>query len=126
MPVLAAIDTEEGSEAVVSAGADLATDRDDDLIVCHVAPKGEARDEARERVRGIVKDALGDAAATITVVQGPEPAHQVLTEADEIDADYIVIGTGRHTPIGKVVLGSVAQLIILNTDVPVVSVPLPE
>lgn len=127
MSVLTAIDTDEGSEAVVSAGADLATELGQELVVCHVIPDGGDRDAAKGSVTGVVERAIGDVdAATITIIGGPEPAHQILDEAREIGANYIVVGTGRHTPVGKVLMGSVAQLIILNTDIPVVTVPLPE
>lgn len=127
MPVLTAIDAEEGSEAIVSAGAELATDLGRELIVCHVIPDADEQDAARGEVEGIVRRAIGDAeAATISIRAGPETAYQLLEEARDVGAEYIVVGTGRHTPIGQVLLGSVAQLIVLNADVPVVNVPLPE
>ena len=42
--------------------------------------------------------------------------------ANEVDADFIVIGLRRRTPVGKLLLGSNAQRILLEASVPVLAV----
>ncbi len=51
------------------------------------------------------------------------PAEAILETAAELDSDEIVVGVSKHTPIGKVLFGSVAQAVILNSDRPVTLVP---
>lgn len=41
------------------------------------------------------------------------------------DVDRLVIGVARRSPVGKLVLGSVSQRLILQADVPVLAVKLP-
>lgn len=52
----------------------------------------------------------------------PVPAEELLDTAVELDAQMIVVGVRRRTPVGKFLLGSQAQTIILGANVPVVSV----
>lgn len=51
------------------------------------------------------------------------PAEEILELAAERDSDGIVLGVGGHSPVGKVLFGSVAQAVILNSDRPVTVVP---
>ena len=46
-------------------------------------------------------------------------AGTVLAFAAAADADLLVIGARRRSPVGKLLLGSVTQTIILDADVPV-------
>ncbi len=55
-------------------------------------------------------------------VRGNDPADDVLTVAQERDATLIVIGVRRRSPVGKLLLGSNSQAILLNADCPVLAV----
>lgn len=60
------------------------------------------------------------------LVRGQEPAEDLIAVAEETDADFIVIGLRRRTPVGKLVLGSNAQRILLDAPCPVLAVKAPE
>jgi nucleotide-binding universal stress UspA family protein len=49
-------------------------------------------------------------------------AETILRLATEAGADLLVIGARRRSPVGKFVLGSVTQEIILRADIPVLVV----
>lgn len=56
------------------------------------------------------------------LVRGLEPAEDLIGVAEEVGADFIVIGLRRRTPVGKLILGSNAQRILLDAPCPVLSV----
>jgi nucleotide-binding universal stress UspA family protein len=56
------------------------------------------------------------------LVRGLEPAEDLIAVAGEVDADLIVIGLRRRTPVGKLILGSNAQRILLDAPCPVLAV----
>jgi len=49
-------------------------------------------------------------------------ASAVLAAAQAVDADLIVVGIRRRSPVGKAVLGSTSQEVILKADCPVLAV----
>jgi nucleotide-binding universal stress UspA family protein len=56
------------------------------------------------------------------LVRGFEPAEDLIGIAEESGADLIVIGLRRRTPVGKLILGSNAQRILLDAPCPVLAV----
>ena len=55
-------------------------------------------------------------------VRGHDAAAEVLDAADETNAELIVIGLRRRSPVGKLIMGSVSQRILLEADCPVLAV----
>lgn len=53
---------------------------------------------------------------------GGDVGEQVVALVDQLGADLLVIGARRRSPVGKAFLGSVAQTIILQANVPVLVV----
>jgi nucleotide-binding universal stress UspA family protein len=56
------------------------------------------------------------------LVRGFEPAEDLISIAESSGADLIVIGLRRRTPVGKLILGSNAQRILLDAPCPVLAV----
>lgn len=56
------------------------------------------------------------------MTRGLAPAEEILSVADEVDADLIVIGVRRRSPLGKLVTGSTAQQVLLDALCPVLAV----
>lgn len=104
--------------------------RDAELVLVHTTKGGplydlpevrEYRDELEEAERqlqdaGIVHRRREFAA------QDSDPAKDLLRVAREEDADLIVIGIRRRSPVGKLVLGSTAQDVLLQADCAVLAV----
>lgn len=56
------------------------------------------------------------------LVRGLEPADDIIAVAEEVGADLIVIGLRRRTAVGKLILGSNAQRVLLEATCPVLAV----
>jgi nucleotide-binding universal stress UspA family protein len=117
--VLAAIDYDDGSGVVLSAGRALAEAAGAKLHVVHVEQPAAVPQPARDQVEGAATDAalalLGRAnvrlaSAQIHVIDG-DPAHVIRALADRIHADVIVLGPHREDQAGERRLGSTALAI---------------
>jgi len=73
--------------------------------------------EVRQRL-----DAEGIEHEVRQLVRGLDPAEDLIAVANETGADFIVIGLRRRTPVGKLILGSNAQRILLEAPCPVLAV----
>ena len=56
------------------------------------------------------------------LVRGFEPAEDLISIAEANAAELIVIGLRRRSPVGKLILGSNAQRILLDAHCPVLAV----
>lgn len=57
-----------------------------------------------------------------SLVRGNDPAEDLISVAEEENAEFIVIGLRRRSPVGKLILGSNAQRILLDASCPVLAV----
>ncbi len=62
------------------------------------------------------------ACETHLLIRGIDPADDLVNFAKETQADEIIIGVKNRTRVGKLLLGSTAQAVILNAPCPVVSI----
>ncbi len=72
-----------------------------------------------------VRDQLSGAGVTAEIrqlVRGMDVAEDLIAVAEETGADFIVIGLRRRSPVGKLILGSHAQRILLDAPCPVLAV----
>ncbi|MEF8856969.1 MAG: universal stress protein [Haloplanus sp.] len=122
MSILAAVDDDE-STGVVQQGYELAQALGEELVVLNVQPETETV-EAAEKVAGnAVRLALDDPENVTAAGTLGDPAPRILNEAEERDVSYIVLGPRKQTPIGKALMGSVSQLVLLNAECTVAFVP---
>jgi nucleotide-binding universal stress UspA family protein len=56
------------------------------------------------------------------LVRGFEPAEDLISIAEASSAELLVIGLRRRTPVGKLILGSNAQRVLLDAHCPVLAV----
>lgn len=116
-------------EAALDRAIDEARLRDADLVVVH-SMRGGTRDEAveaqryREELARVDVRMRGEGIrySIRELVLGHSPSEDLLTFTDSEGADLIVIGIRRRSPVGKLVLGSNAQDILLRAECPVLAV----
>lgn len=123
--IVAAVDRQAIEAAVVREGRALADALDSELHVLHVhASKTSTmdgiQDLAADRARSI---ASGEAAEFEAVGRVGDVATEIVDYARERDAEFIVIGGRKRSPVGKALLGSVSQSVVLEAERPVVTVP---
>ena len=136
MSVAVAHHTRSSSGLALAEGARQAAYRGTDLVVIHVVDSLD-NDIAEANKAGIsdaVERALTETALTdlrwdVRLVAGGREIGQVsealLGAVTELDPELLVIGARRRSPMGKAFLGSVAQNVILDADVPVLVVKSP-
>jgi nucleotide-binding universal stress UspA family protein len=103
--------------------------RDGELLVVHSMRGGE-RDELEQVISyreefERLETQLADESVNYRLVEyarGNAPAEDLLQAAKDEDADLIVIGIRRRSPVGKLILGSNAQDILLHADAAVLAV----
>jgi nucleotide-binding universal stress UspA family protein len=103
--------------------------RNASLVVVNSHRGGESFDdtdanevaEELESVRARLK-AAGISFDVRQLVRGHDPADDLIAIAAETRAEFIVIGLRRRTPVGKLILGSNAQRILLDAECPVLAV----
>jgi len=55
------------------------------------------------------------------LIRGIDPGDDLVNFAKEIQADEVIIGVKNRTKVGKLLLGSTAQAVVLNSPCPVVT-----
>jgi len=115
MSILAAVDDDEQTD-VVQRGYELAQAFGEELVVLNVQPETKSIEDAEQVAENAIKLALDEPENVTAAGALGDPAPRILNEAEERNASYIVLGPRKQTPIGKALMGSVSQLVLLNAD----------
>ena len=127
--VVGYIPTPEG-EAALSHAIEEAQKRGTRLVVVN-SSKGDALVDPRYALDDQVdklRSTLEAAAVEHEVVQsvrGREAAEEVIDAVEQHRAELVVIGLRRRTAVGKLIMGSTAQRILLGSPCPVLAVKAP-
>jgi nucleotide-binding universal stress UspA family protein len=118
--------------AAVARAIEEARLRDAELVVVHSMRGGERdeleqvisyRDEFEQLERDL--EASGVSFRLVEYARGNSPAEDIVAVAKDQEADLVVIGIRRRSPVGKLVLGSNAQDVLLQSPCPVLAVKAP-
>jgi nucleotide-binding universal stress UspA family protein len=116
-------------EAALSKAIDEAKLRGTKLVVVNSHRGGQEFDAAAARKAEAEMDAvrarLDESGVTYDLrqlVRGFEPAEDLISIAEANSAELIVIGLRRRSPVGKLILGSNAQRILLDAHCAVLAV----
>ena len=136
MSVAVAHHTRSSSALALEEGARQAAYRGTELVVVHVVESLD--NDIAEANRAGISDAVEKALGTASLPDVPWDVHVVaggrdtadvsaalLRAVGELRPELLVIGARRRSPVGKAFLGSVAQNLILDADVPVLVVKSP-
>jgi len=140
--LLVATDFGETSEAALGEGRAVARALGAELHVIHVvhdlavhggewlgsamslrATQADAEEAARQRLDSLVSEtdrqALGARTVVVTANSIPQA---ILDYADEANIDLLVVGTHGRGPLGRLVMGSVAEALVRTAPCPVLTV----
>ncbi len=129
MRIVAGFLTSPEGRAALERAIEEAKLRDAELLIVHSMRGGE-RDELenvltyREAFEDLEKQ-LADENVNYRLVEyarGNAPSEDLLQAATDENADLLVIGIRRRSAVGKLILGSNAQDILLHADCPVLAV----
>jgi len=140
MVIVAAVDRSERAPAIVEEAVELGEAFDEPVEVVHVLTRQKFIDLERTSVSDtgntIPTDDILDIAEDIAqeVVDSSsavdvspvgllgDPADEVVNYAESNDARYLVIAGRKRSPVGKALFGSTVQTVMLDSEVPVVSI----
>jgi nucleotide-binding universal stress UspA family protein len=126
---LAYVFTPEG-DAALAAALEEAQRRSSDIVVVNVTrpPTGEASPYSEEQELDALQAKLAAAGVASEVRElpaGTDPVEAIIEAARDTGSELVVIGLRRRTALGKLVLGSTAQRLLLGLDCPVLAVKAP-
>ena len=127
MTILVAYVARPEGRAALDKGIEIATRRNEPLVVVNAGPGGHQEDPAlisgyeAERVEERLAS-LGIQAEFKQFVRGKSAIDEIDSLVNELNVSVLVIGLRKRTAVGKLLLGSMAPEILMNVDCPVLCV----
>ena len=122
--VVGYVPTREGETALDHAVTE-ARSRGTSLVVVNTS-RGDALVDQRyvdqEQLTALEKRLYGVDHLVVHAIRGREASEEILAVAQEHRAELIVIGLRRRSPVGKLLMGSTAQRVLLDAACPVLAV----
>ncbi len=127
MTILVAYVPRPEGQAALDKGIEIAKRRSERLLVVNASPGGKKEDTSMadvqdvERVEKMLKDA-GLNAEFKQFVRGKSAVEEIEELVESLQASLVIIGLRKRSAVGKLILGSVAQEVLLSVSCPVLAV----
>ncbi|MDO8252525.1 MAG: universal stress protein [Rhodoferax sp.] len=127
MTILVAYAPRPEGQAALDKGMEIAARRQERLVVVNAIPGGSHDDPSRadaqdvERVENLLAES-GLEAEFKQFIRGKSAVSEIEALVDSLQVSLLVIGLRKRSPVGKLILGSVAQDILLSVPCPVLAV----
>jgi len=114
-------------QAALDKGIEIATRRNEPLVVVNASPGGTKIDPSAidvvdvERVERLLKNS-GLNAELKQFVRGKSAIEEIESLVESLHVSVLVIGLRKRSPVGKLIMGSVAQEILLTVPCPILAV----
>jgi len=124
--VVAYVPRPEG-QAALQTGIEMSKSRNERLVVVNASPGGSGEDASKadyldvERVEQLLADNGLDAEFK-QFIRGKNAVEEIEALVESVQASVLIIGLRKRSPLGKLIMGSVAQEILLSVSCPVLAV----
>ena len=127
MTILVAYVPRPEGQAALDKGIEIATRNQEDLMVVNATPGGTKGEPSMANVQDVerVEKLLAGSGLNATFkqfVRGKSPIDEIQDMVDSLPVSLVIIGLRKRSPVGKLLLGSVAQEILLTVPCPVMAV----
>jgi nucleotide-binding universal stress UspA family protein len=126
MTILVAYAPRPEGQAALDKGIEIATRRNERLMVVNATPGGgdDASMASAHDVERIEKLLAGSGldAEFKQFGRGRSAVEEIEALVDSLPASLLVIGIRKRSPVGKLIMGSVAQELLLSVSCPVLAV----
>jgi len=127
MTILVAYVARPEGQAALDKGIEIAKRRNERLVVVNASPGGTKEDasmidvQESERVEKLLRTAGIDAEFK-QFVRGKSAVEEIDALVESLQASVLIIGLRKRSPVGKLIMGSVAQELLLTVSCPVLAV----
>ena len=127
MTVLVAYVPRPEGQAALDKGIEVAKRRNERLVVVNASPGGSKEDPSLadvqdyERVQQVLNDSGLDTELK-QFVRGKNAVEEIEGLVETLGASLLIIGLRKRSPVGKLIMGSVAQELLLSVSCPVLAV----
>lgn len=127
MTILVAYVPRPEGQAALDKGIEIARHRKEHLIVVNASPGGSKEDPSLADVQDFerVEEMLANSGLSAEVkqyVRGKNAVEEIEALVGSLQASLLIIGLRKRSPVGKLILGSVAQELLLSVSCPVLAV----
>jgi nucleotide-binding universal stress UspA family protein len=127
MTILVAYVPRPEGEAALNKGIDIAKRRNEHLVVVNASPGGGTTDPSAvdvtqaEQVQKVLANS-GVNAEFRQLVRGKSAVDEIESLVESMRVSVLILGLRKRSPVGKLIMGSVAQELLLSVSCPVLAV----